>query len=172
MQTIYIVIAVVIGAGAGTQLAMLGAVSRQRGSFEAVWITVLGTLAGAATFLAVRALRGDEPLLPSPFDRASLFVVVAVVTAVALLASVRELNLYFAVMGFLGLALVLGAAFLGPRIGVALFVSAMIAGQMLTALLLDHLGAFGATEIRATLMRVAGAGALILGVALVRGGGD
>jgi uncharacterized membrane protein YdcZ (DUF606 family) len=170
VQTVYIAIAVAIGAGAGTQLAMLGAVSRQRGSFEAVWITVLGTLAGAATFLAVRALRGDEPLLPSPFDRASLFVVVAVVTAVALLASVRELDLYFAVMGFFGLALVLGAAFLGPRIGVALFVSAMIAGQMVTALLLDHVGAFGATEVRASLMRVAGAGALILGVALVRGG--
>jgi hypothetical protein len=172
VQTIYIAIAVAIGAGAGTQLAMLGAVSRQRGSFEAVWLTVLGTLAGAAAFLAVRAIRGETPLIPSPFDRASLYVVVAVVSAVALLASVRELDLYFAVMGFFGLALVLGAAFLGPRIGVALFISAMIAGQMLTTLLLDHIGAFGATEVRASLMRMVGAGALILGVALVRGGGD
>ncbi len=172
MQALYIAMAVVIGAGAGTQIAMLGAVGRQKGSLEATWITILGTLAAATLFLAVRALRGDDPLLPSPFDRASLFLPISAVATVALVASVRDLDPYYAVMGLFGLGVVLGAAFLGPRIGVALFIGAMIAGQLTTGLLLDHVGAFGAQVERATLLRAGGVAALILGVALVRGGGE
>ena len=171
MQLLYIGMALAIGAGASTQIAMLSAVGRQRGSLEAVWITVLGTIAATAVFLAVRAARG-EALLPPPFDRATLYAAVAVVAAAALLLALRELDLYFAVMGLFGLGVILGAAFLGPRIGVALFIGAMIAGQLTTALLLDHIGAFGAEVERATLLRAGGVAALILGVALVRGGGE
>ncbi|MDP6607115.1 MAG: DMT family transporter [Dehalococcoidia bacterium] len=172
MQLFYIGMAVAIGAGAGAQIAMLGAVGRQKGSLEATWITVLGTIAAAALILAVRALRGDDTLLPSPFDRASRFFAVAALTTVALAFSVRDIDPYYAVMGLGVLGVVLGAGFLGPRIGVALFIGAMIAGQLTTGLVLDHIGAFGAQVERATLLRTGGGAALIVGVALVRGGGE
>ena len=167
-QALYLAMALLVGAGSGLQLAMLGAVGRQRGPLEATWVTILGTVVGAALLLALRSARG-EALLPAPFDRAALYAVVAVLAGVALVLSVREMEPYFALMGLFGLGVVFAGAYLGPRLGVALFISALIAGQMLAALALDHVGAFGAAVQSATALRMAGVAALILGVALVRG---
>jgi bacterial/archaeal transporter family-2 protein len=64
---------------------------------------------------------------------------------------------------FIGLAILLI-----PKIGAATFVALLVTGQMLAALTLDHFGLLGVPVQPATLVRMAGAGFLILGVVLIR----
>jgi len=170
-QWIYVGITLIVGVGAGVQASLLGSMGRDRGPLEAGWVSILGTVVGAAIFLAVRSARGDA-LLSSPFDRPWIFVAVALVTTALLLLSMRELGAYFAITGLFGLAVIVSAAFVGPRLGVAVFIALLITGQMFAALILDHVGAFGADVQRVTAMRVAGVGVMLLGVALMRRGGD
>jgi hypothetical protein len=151
---------------------MLAAVGRERGAPEASWQSILATLAGIAAILAFRALRGDPPLLPSPLDRASVHIAIAILAGGGLILTARGLDPWFVVIGFFGLAFIVGAAALTPRLGIALFVSAVIAGQLLGALALDQVGAFGGEIRRIDGLRLAGVAALLLGVTLVRGGGS
>ena len=70
--------------------------------------------------------------------------------------------------GALGAVMVTSSALAVPRIGVAAWVSAVIAGQLLAAVLYDQFGAFGQTVRPATPLRLLGVGFLIAGVYLVR----
>lgn len=160
-----------IGFGAAIQTSMLGAMGRARGPSEAAWLSVLGTVLGLSAVLAVRAARGDTPLLPPPFDRGTIYTVIAIGTAVGIALATRGIAPYFAVTGLFGLAFIIGAATIGPRLGIALFISAAIAGQLLGAVALDAVGAFGGNVHGITPLRVAGATMLLAGVALVRGFG-
>lgn len=163
--------ALAIGFGAAVQTSMLGAMGRARGPGEAAWLSILGTVLGLATVLAVRAARGDPPLLPAPFDRGAVYSVVALGAGLGAVLATRGLPPYFAVTGLFGLAFIVGAALLGPKLGIALFLSAAIAGQLLGAMALDALGAFGGTVHGVTPLRLAGATMLLAGVAMVRGFG-
>jgi uncharacterized membrane protein YdcZ (DUF606 family) len=169
-QLVPLLVTLVIGIGGATQAAMLGAVGRERGGAEATWLSLLGTALGLAIILGVRALRGDPPLLPAPFDRAPTFVVVGALSAVGLAVTMRGLEPYYAVTGLFGLAFIVVAATLAPKLGIALFLSALITGQLIGGLTLDQLGAFGNDVHRITVLRIAGVAALLLGVALVRSG--
>jgi transporter family-2 protein len=55
-----------------------------------------------------------------------------------------------------------------PRLGAAVVVAVLVAGQMAAALALDQLGAFGLAEHAITPWRIAGAAALVVGVVLIR----
>jgi hypothetical protein len=141
-----------------------------RGSAEATWVSLLGTGCALALVLALRALRGDTPQLAAPFDRATIYGAVVALTAVAMVVIVRgDIAPHYVVTGLFGLAFIFGAAALAPRIGVALFLGAAIAGQLIGALMLDHIGAFGATQYAINPTRLLGAGLLLAGVVLVRG---
>ncbi|CAN5271554.1 DMT family transporter [soil metagenome] len=70
--------------------------------------------------------------------------------------------------GFLGAFFVIVMATVVPRIGVALAFSLAIGGQMLIALMIDHLGWLDVPEKPMNLWRVLGAGLIILGVILIR----
>lgn len=163
--------AIAIGMGAAVQTGMLGALGRARGPSEATWLSILATITAVAIILAVRALRGDPPALPAPLDRAVVFIGVAVATGAALVLTARGLPPYYAVTGLFGLAFIFGAATIAPRIGIALFLSATIAGQLVGALLLDQFGAFGGAVQPLSPLRLAGASLLLVGVVMVRGFG-
>jgi hypothetical protein len=151
---------------------MLGSLGRMRGSAEATWVSLLGTACALALILAARSLRGDTPQLAAPFDRAAVYLTVAAATALAMLLVIRgDVASHYVVTGLFGLAFIFGAAALAPRIGVALFLSAAIAGQLIGALVLDHIGAFGVTQYAVNPTRLLGAGLLLAGVVLVRGVG-
>jgi transporter family-2 protein len=64
---------------------------------------------------------------------------------------------------FIGLAILLI-----PQIGAVTFVALLVTGQMLASLTLDHFGLLGVPVQPATLVRMAGAAFLILGVVLIR----
>lgn len=163
--------ALAIGFGAAVQTSMLGAMGRARGPGEAAWLSILSTVCGVGTLLAVRAARGDPPMLPAPLDRGVIFAVVAVVGGIGAVMATRGLPPYFAGTGLFGLAFIVGAASIAPRLGIALFLSATIAGQLVGAMALDAVGAFGGTVHGITPLRVAGATMLLAGVAMVRGFG-
>jgi transporter family-2 protein len=55
-----------------------------------------------------------------------------------------------------------------PRLGAAVMVAVAVTGQLATALVLDHVGAFGLAVHGITLWGVAGALALVIGVILIR----
>lgn len=171
-QLLSLGVALLIGLGFSVQASMLGAVARQRGPTEAAWMSILATAVGLAVLFGVRALRGAPPLLPAPLDRAWIYGLIAVGAGVALLLTMRNLDPYYAVTGLFGLAMIVGMGALAPRLGIALFVSALVAGQLIGGMTLDQFGAFGGAVHRVSALRVAGMGALLVGVALVRGGGD
>jgi bacterial/archaeal transporter family-2 protein len=70
--------------------------------------------------------------------------------------------------GLCGLFIVSTNIIVVPRLGAALLVSLAIAGQLTTALVLDHYGAFGFPVHTISLARVAGALLLLAGVVLIR----
>ncbi len=72
--------------------------------------------------------------------------------------------------GFYGAFYVAIAAFAAPRIGLASLVTIGIAGQIITALAIDHFGALGLMREPVSLVKVLGAALVLAGVVLVRRG--
>jgi transporter family-2 protein len=70
--------------------------------------------------------------------------------------------------GALGAAYVTLSILAVPRLGAAVMVAVAVTGQLATALLLDHFGAFGLAAHGISPWRVAGAAALVIGVVLIR----
>ena len=71
--------------------------------------------------------------------------------------------------GLLGAVYVGMMIVLAPRLGAATLIAAVVAGQMLTSLVLDHYALVGFAAHPISLQRLLGAALVIGGVALVRG---
>ena len=167
-QTGYVLLSIVVGFGAATQLAMLGAMGRERGAYEATWVSIIGTVAGLAIVIVVRSLLGTPPDLPAPLDSGWPFVLVVALCGVALLISMRGLEPYLVVCGLFATAYLLSVGFVVPRVGAALFLGAATAGTLLGSAVFDQIGAFGADVHKTTLLRAGGIGVVLLGVVMVR----
>lgn len=70
--------------------------------------------------------------------------------------------------GLLGAFFVTATIILLPRIGVAMTVSLIVAGQMITALVMDHFGLLGLDVRQITPLRIVGVVLISLGVVLIR----
>ena len=70
--------------------------------------------------------------------------------------------------GVIGAAFVFGALFVAPRIGAALFAAATVLGTAIASLLIDHYGLLGFPERPLSIARMAGAGCLLVGMALLQ----
>jgi uncharacterized membrane protein YdcZ (DUF606 family) len=169
-QTLYVLAALLIGAGSGLQVALIGSIGRLRGATEAAWISALGTFGGMAVIFSVESLRHNPPNLPSPFNLLATFVAAALLGAFGLTICMKGLDPYLAVSGLFGFTYLLGAGYLAPRIGVALFASAVTVGTLGASVGLDHIGAFGGVVQRVSVIRAAGLLFLLLGVVMVRSG--
>jgi len=69
--------------------------------------------------------------------------------------------------GALGIAIIAGAAYSLPRIGIAAGLATIILGQMIVALLVDTFGWGGAPPVPVRLERLAGIGLLLIGTWLI-----
>jgi transporter family-2 protein len=98
----------------------------------------------------------------------TLMVLVALRTPVSLGAGWERSSWWHWTGGLLGAAYVLLTIVLAPRLGAATLIAAVVAGQMLTSLLLDHLVLVGFPLHPITPARIAGALLIIGGVALVQ----
>ncbi len=169
-QTLYIIAALLIGAGSGLQVALLGSIGRLRGASEASLINTLGAFTGVAILLSSQILRHHTPNLPSPFNSLAPFLIGIAAAVTTLLVCTRGLDPYLAFTGLLGFSYVIGASFLAPRVGVALFASAVTVGTLTASVGLDHVGAFGGVVQRVSVVRMVGLMFLALGVVMVRSG--
>ena len=79
----------------------------------------------------------------------------------------RGLPWYVWVGGLYGAFFVAVAAFAAPRLGVGVLLTAVIAGQLGAAVLLDHFGLIGLERHPINLTRLAGAGLVLIGAVIV-----
>jgi len=70
--------------------------------------------------------------------------------------------------GPLGALIVLAGAMLMPKLGAAAFIAAVVAGQLITSLLVDHFGWLGASVQPITVGRLVGVGLIIAGAICVK----
>lgn len=70
--------------------------------------------------------------------------------------------------GIFGAVYIAISILLLPRLGAATVVALLVSGQMIGSLAFDHFGLLGVPVQALTLMRVAGAGLLVLGVIVMR----
>lgn len=163
-------VAVVIGVGSSAQIALIGGMARGRGAPDAVFTSMMATLAGIGLVLAIRGFRGEPPLYAAPLNSGGAFLLVAAVATVMLVLSMKGLHPGYAVTGLFATAFLLGTAVLVPRLGVTLFFAATTAGSLIGALIFDQIGAFGAQPAGLSPLRIIGVLAVCAGVVLVRVG--
>ena len=70
--------------------------------------------------------------------------------------------------GLIGALYVLAAVVLAPKLGAGTLVAAVVAGQMVTSLVLDHYGLIGFPIHSLSLARLTGAALVIAGVVLIQ----
>ena len=113
----------------------------------------------------------------SPISAALIsFAVGTAVLAVAALATaarppagaLKALPWYAWTGGLYGAFFVAAAAFAAPRVGLTVYVTLLIAGQLAAALALDHYGALGLVRQEVTPTRLADVALVIAGAWLVR----
>lgn len=138
---------------------------------------LLVVLAGGATALQAPTNARLAGAVLSPVNAAFVSFAVGTVALgiVALLlqtrpdmAATRALPWYAWIGGLYGACFVVAAAWGVPRLGVALTITLMVAGQLLISLVLDHFGALGVPKQPLNLGRLAGVALVIGGVLMVR----
>ncbi|WP_299999772.1 DMT family transporter [uncultured Cedecea sp.] len=70
--------------------------------------------------------------------------------------------------GLAGVIFITAALMLVPRLGGTGFIAGVIAGQMLTALIIDHFGLMGLAEKSASLGRISGVLVIFVGVIIIQ----
>ena len=127
-------LAVIVGALIPVQAATNAAMSRAIGS---VAITSLALFAVGFVVVAAWAIVIRVPL-PS-------------------LEALRRVPAYGWLGGFIVASYVIAITFLAPRLGVGNAIRLVVTGQILAAVIIDHVGAFGAIVQRLTMGRAIGA---------------
>jgi transporter family-2 protein len=74
---------------------------------------------------------------------------------------------YLFVGGFVGAAVLVTAVVAVPRLGAASLIAALIVGQLIGAMILDHFGLLGLQDTPMTPIRLGGAILLVIGMGLV-----
>lgn len=134
-------------------------------------------LAGGATALQAPTNARLMTAVGSPVNAALVSFAVGTVALAMLalvgqtrpdLAAAKALPWYAWIGGLYGVIFVVAATWGVPRLGVALTITLMVAGQLLVGLALDHFGAFGQPVQPLNLGRIAGVLLVIAGVVMVR----
>jgi transporter family-2 protein len=144
MQNLYVVLAVLAGAGLAAQVVVNAELRATTQS--ALWAAVISFFVGLAGLLLVTAAV-REPLATGGWARAPWWSWTG---------------------GLLGAVYIGLAAPLARQLGAALLLALVIAGQVITSILIDHYGMFGAPVHRLSAGRIIGASLLVAGVALIR----
>jgi transporter family-2 protein len=138
-------LAVIIGALIPVQAATNAAMSRVIGS---VAITSLAIFAIGFVIVAVWAI-GIRVPLPS-------------------VEALRHVPVYGYLGGFIVASYVTSITFLAPRLGVGNSIRLVVSGQIVAAVIIDHVGLFGVVVQRLTMGRAIGVVLMIIGVILAR----
>ncbi len=74
---------------------------------------------------------------------------------------------YLYLGGVFGIAILATSIFLTPRVGATTTLTALVMGQLLVAVVIDHFGLFDFPRIEISLARLAGVALLVLGAVLI-----
>jgi transporter family-2 protein len=96
-----------------------------------------------------------------------LFAIMIATGHIPSLRAISEVPRWGLLAGVAGVLLVMGTAFLIPRIGTAHTVALLVLGQALTSLIFDHFGLLGMPVISISTSRLLGCGLLAAGAILV-----
>lgn len=168
MRNLLFILVATAGMIAAFQVALIGGITRSRGPFEATWISMLASLAGTGMLLFALSLLGRKlELLPMMFTWA--FASVAQLMTTCLIVAGRDLPVFYLPTGLTSNSYLLAASWASPRFGLAVLFAAIVSGQLIGSLTLDHVGAFGAASRPIDLQRILGTAALLAGVILISG---
>ena len=142
------------------------------------WLTLmLLILAGGATAFQAPTNARLAAGVGSPVNAAFISFAVGA-TALGILAAVlqtrpdaaavKALPAWAWMGGLYGCVFVVAAAWGVPRLGAALVITLMVAGQLLAGLTLDHFGAMGVPQRPMSFGRVGGVALVLIGVLMVR----
>lgn len=126
------------GAAVGLQSPLASMISQRLGIFESVFIVHLG----GALFVLVPLLFMGGGKLPQW----------------------RSVPWYALCAGVFGLVVIAAISYMIPRVGVAASITAIVAGQLLVGLFLDHFGLLGVSLRPIDAIRVLGIGVVLVGV--------
>ena len=84
------------------------------------------------------------------------------------LSSIKQVNPILLTAGAMGASLVFGIAYLIPRVGAGPFTYALLAGQIVSAMVLSHYGWLGSPKQPVTPMGIVGVVVLVVGVILTK----
>ena len=169
MDALILLLVFAAGLAAATQVLVNGAMGEERGVPEALMVSVTVTYGSVAVFMLGRfALVGDLNL-NTPVRPILYLLPLAIIALLAFLGIMRGLEWYYFLGGLAGALIVWTVAFAGPRVGIATTSAALIAGQMLGAILFDHLALIGQAKDPIDAVKITGALLIIGGVFLVRG---
>ena len=169
-QAVLILSAVGAGMLNALQIALIGGIARERGAWEATWISMLASLTGMAVVLGILAFSGTSLGLARPFGSPWVYVAFSAAMAGSLVIAGNGLPLHLQITGLAAIPYLLVASLVGPRLGLAVFFASIVSGQLIGSVAMDHIGAFGATARPFSLSRALGILALLAGVVLIRGG--
>jgi bacterial/archaeal transporter family-2 protein len=145
-QVIALIVALACGLGVGTQASLNNAASRLAGPIlTGLLVNFLGGVASGVILAGIFMRQG-----------AGFFSAVRGSTFTILILA-----------GLLGIAIISGAAYALPRIGVAAGLAAVIVGQMVVAIAVDTLALVGGQPIPLSWIRIGGLALLALGTWMI-----
>ena len=144
MQNLYWLLAAAAGAGLAAQAGVNTQLRAATGS--ALWTSLISASVTVLLLAAAQLVQRD-PIQVNGYSRFSWWIWTG---------------------GVAGAVYVLAVVILARRLGVAALFAAVVVGQLTAGLVIDHFGWFSAPVHRITVARLAGAGLLVAGMALIR----
>ena len=169
MDALLLLLAFGAGLAAATQILVNGALGEERGVPEALMVSATVTYGSVVLFMLVRFALMGELNLDTPVKPLLYLLPLAFIALLAFLGLMGGLHWYYFLGGLAGALIVWTVALTGPRIGIASTSAAVIAGQMVGAILWDHLGLLNQAKDPIDALKVAGTLLIVGGVVLVRG---
>ncbi|MEY4668830.1 MAG: hypothetical protein RL518_1529 [Pseudomonadota bacterium] len=132
-------------------------------------VGALVVIQGGMNSRVMMALGGTMPatLINFIVGAIFLFAVMVVTGHLTSLQGISEVPRWGLFAGVAGVLLVMGTAFLIPRIGSAHTIALLVCGQALSSLIFDHFGLLGMPTIQVSMSRLIGCGLLAAGALLI-----
>ena len=169
MDALLLLLAFGAGIAAATQILVNGALGEERGVPEALMVSVTVTYGSVVLFMLLRFAIMRDLNLDTPVRPLLYLLPLAGIALLAFLGLMGGLQWYYFLGGLAGAMIVATVALTGPRVGIATTSAAVIAGQMVGAILFDHLGLLDQAKDPIDALKVMGALLIVGGVVLVRG---
>jgi transporter family-2 protein len=150
----------------------VGSATHEESSMQTVLYILLAILMGGVMSVYLPMNSSVSRYLRSPVAANVVFYLVALITTILLVAlsgdfraiqQLKAVPAYLLLAGVMSALIVLGATFLIPKIGARKLFVLQVAGQVLVAIVVSHLGILESPKDPLTVRKLVGAALLLLG---------